>query len=59
MVPKTAWLQTYQNIFLCVRQNKEIHTGLELLEGDSMMTEFSFLVNYPFKVTGSTSANMF
>ncbi len=50
--PKTAWLQTYQNIFLCDRQNKEIHTGLELLEGDSMMTEFSFLVNYPFKVTG-------
>ncbi len=23
-----------QNIFLCVRQNKEIHTGLELLEGE-------------------------
>ncbi len=23
-----------QNIFLCVRQNKQIHTGLELLEGE-------------------------
>ncbi len=22
------------NIFLCVRQNKDIHTGLELLEGE-------------------------
>ncbi len=31
--PKTAWLQTFfQIIFLCFRQNKEIHTGLELLE---------------------------
>ncbi len=32
--PKTAWLQTLQNIFLCVRQNKDIQTGLELLEGE-------------------------
>ncbi len=32
-----------QNIFLCVQQSKDIHTGLELLEGDLMMTEFSFL----------------
>ncbi len=31
-----------QNIFLCV-QNKHIHTGLDQLEGESMMTEFSFL----------------
>ncbi len=23
-----------QDIFLCVQQNKEIHTGLELLEGE-------------------------
>ncbi len=23
-----------QNIFLCVWQNKDIHTGLELLEGE-------------------------
>ncbi len=23
-----------QNIFLCVEQNKDIHTGLELLEGE-------------------------
>jgi len=28
-----------QNIFLCVQQKKEIHTGLKHLEGD-MMTEF-------------------
>ncbi len=32
-----------QNIFLCFRQNKEIHTGLELLEGEEMMTQFPFL----------------
>jgi len=31
-----------QNIF-CVQQNKEIHTGLEQLEGEYMMKEFSFL----------------
>ncbi len=30
-------------IFLCVRQNKDIHKGLELLEGEYMMTKFSFL----------------
>ncbi len=30
-----------QNIFLCVQQNKDIHTGLELL--------LHFWVNYPFK----------
>ncbi len=23
-----------QNIFLCVQQNKDIHTGLELIEGE-------------------------
>ncbi len=35
-----------QNIFLCVRQNKEILTGHKvhlLLEGEYMMTEFLFL----------------
>jgi len=31
-----------QNIFLCV-QNKHIHTGLDLLQSESMMTGFSFL----------------
>ncbi len=30
--PKTVWLQTSEYLF--VRQNKEIHTGLELLEGE-------------------------
>ncbi len=29
-----------QNIFLCVLQNKDIHTSLELLEGEQMMTEY-------------------
>ncbi len=32
-----------QNIFLCVQQKKEIHTGLEWHEGDEMMTKKSFL----------------
>jgi len=31
-----------QNIFPCVPQKKEIHTGLKQLEGENMMTEFSF-----------------
>ncbi len=30
------------DIFLRVQQNKDIHSGLELLD-DRMMTEFSFL----------------
>jgi len=30
-----------QNIFLCVQQKKETHTGLQQL--DVLMTEFSFL----------------
>ncbi len=34
-MPKTAWLQTFFKISsFGVRQNKEIHTGLELLEGE-------------------------
>ncbi len=33
----------FLNIFHCVQQNKDIHTGLEILEGELMMTEFSFL----------------
>jgi len=32
-----------QNIFLCVQQNKDIHTSLEQHEGEEIMTEFSFL----------------
>ncbi len=32
-----------QNIFLCVQQNKDIHTGLDVLEVKQTMTEFSFL----------------
>ncbi len=29
-------------VIVCVQQKKEIHTGLEHLGGDQMMTEFSF-----------------
>ncbi len=33
MVPQNCSVsQILQNIFLCVQQNKDIHTGLELLE---------------------------
>ncbi len=35
MVPQNSLVTNFlQNIFLCVRQNKEMHTGLELLEGE-------------------------
>ncbi len=35
MVPQNILVTNFlQNIFLCVRQNKDIHTGLELLEGE-------------------------
>ncbi len=42
-----------QNIFLCVQQNKDIHTGLELLEDVGLFLElqnFHFWVNYPFNI---------
>ncbi len=42
MVPQNCVSHFLQNIFLCVQQNKDIHTGLELFEGEQM-TEFSFL----------------
>ncbi len=32
--PKQPVTNFLQNIFLCVRQNKEIHTALELLEDE-------------------------
>ncbi len=38
--PKTAWLQTFFKWSSFVFGGKEIHTGLELLEGEQMMTEF-------------------
>ncbi len=31
-----------QNIFLCVQQNKDIHTGLELLESEQMNYAFNW-----------------
>ncbi len=44
MVPQNCSVShILQNIFLCVQQNKDIHTSLELLEDEQMMTEFSFL----------------
>jgi len=44
MVPNNSLLPIIlQNIFLCVQQKKETHTGLHQLEGEYMMTEFSFL----------------
>ncbi len=45
MMPQNSLVTNFlQNIFLFVRQNKEIHTGLELLE-----VNIHFWVNYPFK----------
>jgi len=35
-------------IFLCVQQKKEIRTGFKQLEGEYMMAEFHFELNYPF-----------
>ncbi len=32
--PKQPGYKLSLNIFLCIRQNKDIHTGLELLEGE-------------------------
>ncbi len=44
MVPQNCSVShILQNNFLCVQQNKDIHTCLELLEGEKMMTELSFL----------------
>ncbi len=44
MVPQNSLITHFlQNIFLCVQQNKHIHTGLELLEDEQLMTEFTFL----------------
>ncbi len=41
MVPQNSLITNFlQNIFLCVQQNKDIHTGLE---GELLTTEFSFL----------------
>ncbi len=31
-----------QNVFFCAQQKKYTHTGLEQLEGESIMREFSF-----------------
>ncbi len=50
MVPQNSLVTNFlQNIFICVQQNKEIHTGLELLEGVNDDKKKNFWVNYPFK----------
>ncbi len=39
---KTVWFPTFlKNMLFCVQHKKETHTGSEV-EGESMMTEFSF-----------------
>ncbi len=44
MVPQNCSVShILQNIFIFVQQNKDIHTALDLHEGEYMMTEFSFL----------------
>ncbi len=44
MVPQNSLITNFlQNIFLCVQQNKHIHTDLDLLKDEYMMTGFSFL----------------
>ncbi len=36
-----------ENILICVKQKTELHIGLEQLEGQNKLTEFSFLVELP------------
>ncbi len=44
MVPQNSSVShILHNIFICVQQNKDIQTDLELHEGEQMMTEFSYL----------------
>jgi len=43
-VQSTVWLLTFLKMsFFCIQQKKETHSGLERLEGEEVMTEFSFL----------------
>ncbi len=40
------------NIYICVQQNKDIHTGLELLEGELITFTFTFIRRfYPKRLT--------
>jgi len=40
----------HQNVFFCVQQKKETHTGLEQLVGEKMIAKkYCCGVNYPFK----------
>ncbi len=59
MVPQNSLLTNFlQNIFLCVQQNKDIHTGLELTVSKWWQNfHFNFFiswVNYPFNHHFST-----
>ncbi len=49
-VPQNSLVTNFlQNIFLCDQQNKDIHTGLELLEGEKIMTIFIFGRTIPLR----------
>lgn len=39
----------FQNIYNCIKQNREMYTGLEQLGGGHSRWYFHFLVEYPFK----------
>ncbi len=43
MATGTCLVASILQIVFCVQQKKEMHTGLEQLEGEQMMTELSFL----------------
>ncbi len=45
-------------IFLCVHQKKETHTALEQVEGEQMMTEFSFLGEVNFTLLHLKTYNL-
>ncbi len=50
MVPQNCSVShILQNIFLCVQQNKDIHTGWNYQRVSKWWQNFHFWVNYPFK----------
>jgi len=54
MVPNNCLVPiVLQNIFLCVQQKKETHTGLQQLE------DFHFWVEYPFKGFFNYTQNLY
>ncbi len=58
MVPQNCSVShILQNIFLCIQQNKDIHTGWNYLRVSKWWHNFQFWVNYPFKYIPSCSSN--